>query len=70
MNIIAVETHTTSFSGISTIWENIYGCAEQYIGTTKLYLLYRLSQAFDIIFVYGINALGHGKEVVDGINDP
>ena len=49
---------------------NIYGCAEQYIGTTKLYLLYRLSQAFDIIFVYGINALGHGKEVVDGINDP
>ena len=70
MHDLTVEDWQLIFTGISTIWENIYGCAEQYIGTTKLYLLYRLSQAFDIIFVYGINALGHGKEVVDGINDP
>ena len=55
-------------SALSTIWENTDGCVEQYICATELTLMSVLSQRHSIIFDWGISALGHGKEVVDGLN--
>ena len=55
-------------SELITIWENTDGCAEQYICATALYLMSVLSQSHSIIFDQDIIALGHGKEVVEGIN--
>ena len=55
-------------STLSTIWENIDGCAEQYRCASELYLMSVLSQFHSIIIDRGIRAHGHGKEVVDGIN--
>ena len=53
---------------MSTIWENTYGCAEQYRCATALYLMSVLSQRHSIIFDRGISAPVQGKEVVDGLN--
>ena len=52
----------------STIWENIYGCDEQYRYATALYLLLMLYHAHEIIIDIGVEAPGHGKDVVDGTN--
>ena len=55
-------------SSLSTIWENIDGCAEQYICATALYLMSVILK-FDSIRIYhGISAPLHVKEVVYGIN--
>ena len=54
---------------LSTIWVNTNGCAEQYRCNTAPYLMSVLSQRYSIIFDQGISASGHGKEVVDGLND-
>ena len=56
-------------SSLSTIWENTDGCAEQYICASELYLLSFMSQCYSVIIDSSISATGHGKEVVDGIND-
>ena len=53
----------------STILENKYGCAEHYRCDTSLYLFSILFQSFNIIIYRGISAKGHGREVVDGLND-
>ena len=55
-------------SGLSTIWENTYGCDEYYICVTALYLLSILSQYFNIIIDCWINVPVHEIEVVDGRN--
>ena len=55
-------------STLSTIWENTYGCADQYRCASELYLMSVLSQRHSIIFDRGISAPGHGKEAVDGLN--
>ena len=55
-------------SAWSKIWENTGGCAEQYRCASALYLVSVLSQRHSIIFDRGINAPGHDKEVVDGLN--
>ena len=60
------EVLTTS---LSKIWENTDGCAEQYIFASALYLMSVTSQCYSIIIDQGISAPGHGKEVVDGINN-
>ena len=52
----------------SNIWDNIYGCAEQYICATALYLLSMFYHAYNIEIVCGVGAPGHGKDVVDGLN--
>ena len=52
-------------SGISTIWDNTYGCAEHYRCATALYLLSMLLQYFNIIINFGISAQGYVREVVD-----
>ena len=55
-------------STLSTIWENTYGCAEQYICASALYLMSVLYQCFSIIIDRGISATGYVKEVVNGLN--
>ena len=45
------------------------GCAEQYISASAMYLMSVMSQTYFIIIDHGISAYGHGKEVVDGLND-
>ena len=57
---------TTSFT---TIWKNTDGYTEQYICASALYLMLVMSQCYSIIIDWGISAPGHGKEVVDGLND-
>ena len=56
-------------STLSTIWEYTDGCAEQYRCSTALYLMSVLYQRHSIIFYRGISSTGHGKEVVDSLND-
>ena len=53
---------------MSTIWENTYGCAEQYRCSYALYLMSVVSQCYSVITYRGISAPGHGKEVVDELN--
>ena len=55
-------------SSLSTIWENTYGCAEQYICASALYFMSVMLQCYSVIFYRGISAPGHGEEVVDVIN--
>ena len=54
---------------MSTIWENTDGCVEQYRCASALYLMSVMSQYYSVIIDRGISATGHGKEVVDGLND-
>ena len=56
-------------TSLSKIWENTDGCAEQYRCASALYLMSVISQTHSIIIDRGISAPGHGKEVVDGLND-
>ena len=54
---------------LSEIWENTDCCAEQYRCASSLYLMSVMSQCLSIIIDRVISAPGHGKEVVDGLND-
>ena len=53
---------------LSTIWENTYGCVEQYICSSELYRMSDMLQCYSIIIDRGISAPGHVKEVVVGLN--
>ena len=53
---------------MSKIWENTYGCAEQYRCASALYLMSVMPQTYSIIIDRGISEPGHGKEVVDVLN--
>ena len=52
----------------SNIWETTDVCAEIYWCETKLYLLWMLSHAHDIIIYLSVGAPGNIKYVVDGLN--
>ena len=56
-------------TSLSKIWENTDGCAEQYRCASALYLMSVMSQTYSIIIDRCLRAPGHGKEVVDGLND-
>ena len=56
-------------TSLSAVWKNTDGCAEQYICVSALYLMSVMAQCYSIIIDRGISSPGHGKEVVDGIND-
>ena len=56
-------------TSLITIWENTDCCAEQYVCASALYLISVMSQCYSIIIDRGIIAPGHGKEVVDGLNN-
>ena len=55
-------------SGCSTIWEHTDGCTKQYRCAKALHLLSYLATEFDITIDRQIDAPGHGKDVVDGLN--
>ena len=47
---------------MSTIWENMDGCAEQYLCATDKYLLSMLSHAYNNKIDRGVGAPGHGRK--------
>ena len=53
---------------MSTVWENTYGCANKYRCDLAVYLMTMLSSSYGIIIYCSMNAPGHGKNDVDGIN--
>ena len=53
---------------ISAVWEDTDGCAQKYMHALAIYLMTVLSSSYGIIMDRAINAPGHGKNVVDGIN--
>ena len=53
---------------MSTIWENMNGCTEQYCCATMLYLSSMLAHAYNIITYLGVGALVHGREFVRALN--
>ena len=61
-----INVLTTS---LSTIWENTDGCAEKYRCDSALYFMSLMSQCYSIIINRGISAPGHGKELIDVLND-
>ena len=54
---------------LSKLLKNTDGCAQHYICATALFLLSMLWHAFYVIIARGISALGHDREVVDGLSD-
>ena len=54
--------------GISTMWDHTDGCTKQYRCAKALYLMSCLASEFDIIIDRLVDAPGHGKDVVDGMN--
>ena len=54
---------------LSKIWENTDGYYEQYRFASAHYLMSVMSQCYSIIIDWSISGPGHGKEVVDVIND-
>ena len=55
-------------SGMSTVWEYIYGCAKKYRCDFYIYLMTVLSYSYFIIMDFAINTPGRGGGVVDGLN--
>ena len=53
---------------MSTLWEDRDGCAKQYRCAFVTYLMTVLSYSYDIIMDRSINAPGHGKNFVYGLN--
>ena len=79
-NMILPPLHHTSYislnflrrkkypSNINKIWDNKYGCTENYRCATALFLLLMLSQDYNIIIDNGVSILGHDRDVVDELN--
>ena len=56
------------FANLSKIWENTYGCADQYRCAIASYLMSTLTYAYDIIVDHDVGALGHGRDILEGHN--
>ena len=52
----------------SNIWEDTYGCADQYRCEISLYLFSLLANAFKIVIDLEIGAPDHRNVFVDGLN--
>ena len=63
-----LKNWTHYFSNFSKIWENKYEFGEHNRLATTLFLFEILSQAYNIIFEYGVSAPGYGREVVNVLN--
>ena len=50
------------------MWDHTDGCTKQSICVKVLYLMSCLASKFDIIIDRLVDAPGHGKDVVDGMN--
>ena len=57
------------FYDMSNTWVNTDGCVEQYCCETSLYLLSMLTNAYNIIIYRSVGDPGHGRDVIDGLND-
>ena len=55
-------------SGMSTIWEDTYGSANQYRHPLYIYLVTVILPLYGMIMYREINKPGHGNNVVNGIN--
>ena len=55
-------------SGMSIVWEDIYGCSKQYRCNLAIYLITVLSYSYGIIMNFSINAPGSGNNIVNVIN--
>ena len=55
-------------SGMSTVWEDTNGFSKKYRHALDIYLMTVLSYPYGIIMDRAINALGHEKCFVDGMN--
>ena len=55
-------------SGMSTVWEDTYGFAKQYMCALDVYLNTLLSSSYSIIMDKSINAPVHGNNFVDGLD--
>ena len=56
------------FSGLYTVWEDTDGFAKQYRCSLGIYLMTVISYLYRIIMDHAINATGHVKNLVDGLN--
>ena len=56
------------YAKLSTLWENIDGCAEHYICATAIDQFSMLSKAFYVNIHRVIGVPEHGRELLDGIN--
>ena len=52
----------------STMWDQTYGCANQYVGSISYYMISFLSQSYQIVIDRAVDTPGHDKYVVDGFN--
>ena len=53
---------------MSTIWEDTYGCTNQYMCVLDICLMNLLSYLYRIIIYCSINKYGHRNNVVEGLN--
>ena len=50
------------------MWDQTYGCANQYMGFIAYYLISLLSKSYKTVLDGAVDTPGHGKYVVDGFN--
>ena len=55
-------------SGMSTVWEDTGGFAKKYRCYLNIYLMNVFSSSYGIIMDRAMNEIGHGNNVVDGLN--
>ena len=55
-------------SGLYTVWGDTDGCAKLYRCSLGIYLMTVISYLYRIIMDHAINATGHVKNLVDGLN--
>ena len=68
-SILLFEDKNVLTTSLGKFSENTNGCAKQYRCASEIYLMSVISQCYSIIIDWDLHAFGHGKEVVDGIND-
>ena len=54
---------------LKTMWYQTYGCANQYHCASSICLLSFLALEFSFVVERAVVPPGHGKDVVDGLND-
>ena len=54
---------------LTTIWDHTDGCTNKYCFTLDIYILSCIALKFSIVIDRKIRAPGHGKDMVDGLND-
>jgi hypothetical protein len=66
--MLDVHFGTSRMKRFGTMWDQTDGCSAQYRCSKAFYLLSYLSVTYSISIDRAIDAPGHGKDVVDGLN--